>query len=279
MPPARVIATGFRFPEGPAFAPDGNLYLVNLEGGYLSRIEEDGEPQVHHHTGGRPNGLAIHRDGDLYVTDSGLGAIIRIDADGHQHTVVDSFEGERLRGPNDLCFDREGNLYFTDPHDSSLESPIGSVYRLGTDGRLSLFLDGLAYPNGLCLDAAEGVLYLAETLRSIVHACELDEHGACRQRTVYAEVEGWPDGMALDVEGTLYVALYGRGAVGVIAPGGRSVTYLPVEGPNPTNVAFRGSDLYLTEAAEGTLQMIQIGIDGLPLFSAQSTLARSAPRS
>lgn len=269
MPPARVIATGFRFPEGPAFDRTGRLYLVNLQGGYLSRIDEGGEPQVHHHTGGDPNGLAFHRDGDLYVCDSGLNAVIRIDGSGRQHTVVDSFEGERLRGPNDLCFDRAGNLYFTDPGGSSLESPIGRVYRLGTDGRLSLFMDGLAYPNGLCLSADERTLYLAETLRSLVHACELDEDGGRRQTSVYAEVEGWPDGMALDVEGALYVALYGRGAVGVVSPGGRSVTYLPVQGPNPTNVAFRGSDLYLTEAGEGTLQVIATGAEGLPLFSAQ----------
>lgn len=273
MNPARIVAEGFEFPEGPAFAADGSLFLVNLQGGYLSRIAEGGRPEVHHHTGGRPNGLAIHRNADLYVADSGLGAVIRIDQDGKQHTVVDSYQGERLRGPNDLCFDRAGNLYFTDPLHSGRDAPIGRLYRLASDGRLSVVVDGLAFPNGLCFDADERVLYLAESEHHRIHACTLDQDGACSEMSVYAEVEGDPDGMALDVEGSLYAALYGRGAVGVIPPGGGSVSYLPVHGPNPTNVAFRGGDLYLTEASVGTLQVLSVGVEGLPLPDGREAMA------
>jgi gluconolactonase len=268
MTAASVVARGFAFPEGPAFARDGTLYLVNVEGGHLSRLAPGGVPAAVHPTGGRPNGLAIHADGALYVADAGLRAIVRIDpATGAQQIACDAYRGQPLLGPNDLCFDRAGNLYFTDPLGSSLASPIGAVYRLGADGQLRVVLDGLAFPNGLCLDADERVLYLAETWRHAVHACHLTEDGSCHRRHVHAEVDGNPDGMALDVEGNLYVALYGRGAIGVVPPEGGRVRHLAVHGSNPTNVAFLGGDLYLTEASAGTLQVVQVGVEGLPLYA------------
>ena len=264
---ARVVASGFSFPEGPAFARNGTLYLVNVDGGHLSRLAPGGPPEAVHPTGGRPNGLAIHADGSLYVADAGLRAIVRIDpTTGAQSIVCDTYRGKQLLGPNDLCFDRAGNLYFTDPLGSSVAAPIGAVYRLGTDGHLRVVLDGLAFPNGLCLDADERVLYLAETWRHVVHACHLED-GSCVRRRVHAEVDGNPDGMALDVEGRLYVALYGRGAIGVIPPEGGRVDHLAVHGTNPTNVAFLGSDLYVTEASTGALQVLPVAFTGLPLYA------------
>jgi len=263
-----IIAGGFQFPEGPAFARDGTLYLVNLEGGYISRVPPGGQPEVFHPTGGRPNGLAIHKDGSLYVADSGLRAVLRVDPETkEQQAVAGAFRGRPFNGPNDLCFGPDGTLFFTDPLHSSAENPIGKVYRLTPAGRLSVVLDGLAFPNGLCLSEDASILYLAETKRHRILRCRLDAAGRCREWDVYAQVEGGPDGMALDLRGNLYVALYGRGAVGVIPPGGGSVTYLPVDGPRPTNVAFHGERLYVTEAATGTLQVLSIGVPGLPLYS------------
>jgi gluconolactonase len=266
--PARVIARGFEFPEGPAFARDGTLFLVNVLGGYLSCLARDGTPRTFHRTGGRPNGLAIHRDGSMWVADAALAAILRIDrASRRQDVMVDAFAGGRLRGPNDLCFDGVGNLFFTDPLHSTLEDPTGRVFRRAADGELSLLLEGLAFPNGLCLDASGRVLYLAETMRGAIHACDLSADGDCESVRLHAHVEGGPDGMALDVRGNLYVALYGRGAIGVIPPAGGPVRYLEIEGANPTNVAFSGTELYLTEASQGTLQVLDVGEVGLPLFS------------
>jgi gluconolactonase len=268
MTTARVVASGFAFPEGPAFGRDDTLYLVNVDGGHLSRLAPGGVPEAVHPTGGRPNGLAIHADGTLYVADAGLRAVVRIDpVSGAQRIVCDAYRSTPLLGPNDLCFDRAGNLYFTDPLGSSVAAPTGVVYRLGADGQLRVVLDGLAFPNGLCLDATERVLYLAETWRHVVHACHLTEDGAIHHRHVHAEVDGNPDGMALDVEGRLYVALYGRGAIGVVPPEGGRVHHVAVHGPNPTNVAFLGSDLYVTEASAGTLQILHVGVPGIPLYA------------
>jgi gluconolactonase len=266
MTTSRTIARGFAFPEGPAFDREGTLYLVNLEGGYLSRLRPLERPEIFHHTGGRPNGLAIHPDGGLYVADAGLAAILRIDPRSREQRVVcRAHRGASLRGPNDLCFDRAGNLYFTDPLGSTAEEPTGRLYRLTPEGHVTLVADDLAFPNGLCLDADERVLYLAETRRHRVHACGLSASGSITAWRTHAEVEGGPDGMALDVAGNLYVALYGRSAVGVIPSEGGRVDELAVDGPNPTNVAFHGRDLYVTEASRGTLQVLSVGVEGLPL--------------
>ena len=62
-PPLREIATGLKFPEGPVALPDGDVLLVEIQRGTLSRVRPDGRVTVVAHTGGGPNGAAIGPDG------------------------------------------------------------------------------------------------------------------------------------------------------------------------------------------------------------------------
>jgi gluconolactonase len=58
-PVIREIATGLKFPEGPIALPDGDVLLVEIARGTLSRVKPDGHVEVVAHTGGGPNGAAM----------------------------------------------------------------------------------------------------------------------------------------------------------------------------------------------------------------------------
>src|SRR5690242_15278062 len=123
-----IVASGLRFPEGPVAMPDGNVILVEIAAGRITRVKPDGSTETVAEPGGGPNGLAIGPDGKLYccnnggfnyVERSGLliphgqaddysgGRIERIDlATGAVETLYkDGDFGCVLRGPNDIVFD------------------------------------------------------------------------------------------------------------------------------------------------------------------------------
>jgi gluconolactonase len=262
-----LFAKGFRFPEGPAFDRKGNLFVVNIDTGDISKISPEGQVKTFVNTGGAPNGAKFHANGDLYVADRQKG-IIAISPDGKIRVIVDHYQGKKFYGPNDLVFDSRGNLYFTDPHGSSAENPFGCVYRLSTEGELACLASGLAFPNGVVLSRDEKFLFVANTRKNRILRYVLNP--PVRSYLFSQLSGGWgPDGMAFDVAGNLYVAHYGGGDVLVLNPKGELVERIPVGGNHPTNVAFGGPDrktVYITEVETGSVYRFNTDQPGLPLY-------------
>ncbi len=269
--PVEIITQGLAFPEGPVFDPEGNLYVVNLHSGIITRVGADGRTETFVDTGGKPNGAAWNStDGSLTVCDSGLRQILSITAQGEIRVLSDSFQRSPLAGPNDCTYDAEGNLYFTDPLGSSLDNPVGKVYCMLHTGEVRLFDDGYAFSNGIAW-GPDGALYVAESRTRRIWRYVMDGPGTFAEKTLFVELEGGrgPDGMAFDDAGRLYIAHAGKGCVAVVSPEGRVVEEIPVGGASPTNVAFgdiRGLDLYVTEAESGSVYRITVGKRGLLLY-------------
>lgn len=271
--PVTRLISGYDTPEGPAFDRQANLFFVNWSSASIVRRTADGEASEWFNTGGIPAGLAFHADGSLYVADEGdeIHGVLRITPDGEVTTVVDAFEGEPLNGANDLVFDRNGVLYFSDPWRSSLERPIGGFYRFFPDGRLERIDHGLAFPNGVAIAPDGSAVYLAETWRNRVLRYRIEPNGTVGGREEFATLrdDPGPDGMAFDAEGNLYVARFGAGRVDVLDPSGHAVAAIPVPGRNVTNVAFGGADrttLIVTEVETGSLYRVELDTPGLRLF-------------
>lgn len=209
---------------------------------------------------GIPAALAFGPDSALYICDEGRRSIVRVAADGQIDDWVTAFNGARINGPNDLSFGDDGYLYFTDPWTSSPRNPIGAVYGCDPATRQLTRIDsGMQFPNGIV--ASGGLLYVAETYPSVVWAYELDGSGGASHKRLFCrlpEVDDppllprnlrdalgvdsvtGPDGMCLDVDGNLYVAHYGGGAVVVYSPDGSLIEQLEVPGAMATNVCFGG---------------------------------------
>lgn len=267
-----ILVSGLTTPEGPAFDRAGNLFFVDWEKSAVMRRTPDGDLSEWVNTGGIPAGLAFDRDGNLYIADEGdaTHGVLRVTPDKTITTLVDAYEGTPLNGANDLVFDANGVLYFSDPWRSSLENPIGGFYRLFPDGRLERIDTGLVFPNGVAVDAVGTAVYLAETGHRRILRYAIGADGAVGPREHWADVPGGPgpDGMAFDVRGNLYVAHFGASRVAVFDRTGAEIGAVDIPGPKVTNCAFApdGAGLVVTEVATGSVYLAEIGVAGQPLY-------------
>lgn len=277
-PSTWLAARGVRmhsFLEGPAFDRAGNLYCVDLAHGRVFRVATDGEVEVIVQYDGEPNGLKIHRDGRIFVADHRLGLMV-LDPDKKTISPYLSFVNrEGLKGPNDLCFASNGDLYFTDQGESSLDNPTGRVFRLRVDGTVDLLMDGLAGPNGLVLNRDESILYVAITHDNAIYRLPMHHHTrAVNKANRFIQLTGsvtGPDGLALDEAGNLAVVHAGSGTVWLFSPIGEPLYRIrSCAGMRTTNVAFGGPEgktLFITEAEHGVILKVDLPHRGKTMFS------------
>ena len=262
-----VFVRGFISPEGPSFDRQGNLHFVDWDAEVIYRVTPAGKVSIFANTRGIPTGSKFHKDGRLFVADGERG-IVEISPQGVVRVAASECQGRRFKGPNDLVFAPNGDLYFTDPRGTSPQNPTGDVFILRRDGSVEHFAGGFEFPNGIVFSDDGRTLYLAETFPKRVWAFELDAAGRERARRVFARLEGGlgPDGMAFGQDGNLYVAHFGKGVVAVINPAGEVIDELPVGGEEPTNVAFWGASLYVTEVEKSQVVRLDIGVKGQVLY-------------
>ena len=201
-PNIREVANGLKFPEGPVAVPNGDVLLVEIARGTLSRVMPDGTIEVVAETGGGPNGAAIGPDGKCYIcnngghrwhqkgerlipglqgTDYSGGRIERVDlATGEVEVLYTECDGVPLKGPNDLVFDSEGGFWFTEFGKLRWrDRDRGTVYYALADGsRIVEVIHPVDDPNGIGLSADERTVYVAETHAGRMWAYEIAEPGA-----------------------------------------------------------------------------------------------------
>ena len=240
---------------------------------------------------GMSNGMFVDRRGDLLICqDSGSGgkggdrAVVRRNlATGSMTTVAERYQGKRFNGPNDITGDPAGRIYFTDARytgSEPMELP-NAVYRVDTDGTITQIIADLWRPNGIEVSPDGRRLYVAvngskqlPTNPNGPHKValevpsggggvvmyDLDPNGnVSGGRLILSNEEVAPDGMAMDVQGNLYVAMHSgnpkarKVALVVLDPEGRLLERLPSPDEGlTTNLGFgRGADagsLYATTA-------------------------------
>ena len=293
-----VVATGLHFPEGPVPMPDGSVLLVEIARGTLTRVAPDGRLSVVAELGGGPNGVAIGPDGAAYVCNNGgfqwtragpllfpghaahdaaCGAIQRVDlASGAVTTLYDSFDGERLKGPNDIVFDREGGFWFTD-HGQVRGSgrDHGAIYYAGIDGSsITRQRAEMIGPNGIGLSPDGGTLYVSETMTARVWAMEVVAPGQLAPPPPWApgRFVGTPpafrllDSLAVEEGGRICVGTMVEGGITIFDPDGGGSEFLPLPDIGVTNIAFGGADrrdAYITASTTGALYRVRWPRPGL----------------
>lgn len=288
------LADGFEWAEGPVWVRDGDYLLFSdVPRNVVQRWSEDKgiseflKPSGF--TGKTPpdgtrepgsNGLAIAPDGQLVLCQHGDRRVAKLGKNGVFETLADKFDGKRLNSPNDLCFDKAGNLYFTDPpyglpdtFKSPLrELPFNGVYRIAKDGKLSIVSKEMTAPNGIALSPDEKTLYVcnSDPKEPIIMAFELNDDGSAKSNRilidttagVQAKKKGLPDGLKVAADGTLFAT--GPGGVWIITPDGKTLGTIAPGADFPTaNCAFGDADgktLYMT--CDHTISRIRLNVKG-----------------
>jgi len=301
-PKLTTIATGLRFPEGPIAMPDGSVILVEIERQTLSRVMPDGKVEVIAEVPGGPNGAALGPDGAIYICnnggfefhkdDSGIrpvrqaysykgGSIDRVDLQsGAVKTLYTHCGDNKLCGPNDIVFDRQGGMYFSDlgkTRDRDWDR--SGLYYASIDGD---HITEVAFPlitaNGVGLSPDEKTVYATETQTGRLWAFDIESPGKIKPRAWPSPHGGWLvggttgfrnfDSLAVDAAGNICVATLMDGGITVIAPDGSSVDHVPMPDPYTTNICFGGAGMktaFITLSLGGTLVSCTWPKAGLPL--------------
>jgi len=260
------------FIEGPSFDRDGNLYIVDIPYGRVFRIDPSGAFTLVTEYDGEPNGLKIAKDGRIIITDYRNGLMQLDPKSGQVTTLLDRRWSERFKGVNDLVFANNGDLYFTDQGQTGLHDPTGRVYRLRTTGELDLIVGNVPSPNGLVLNGAEHILYVAATRGNSIWRIPLMPDGTASKVGIFVQLSGGlggPDGLAMDMEDNLAIAHAGLGTVWLFNRIGEPIYRIrSCEGLATTNVAYGGPDnrnLYITESESGCVLVAKLPTPGRPM--------------
>jgi gluconolactonase len=282
------LAGGTRWAEGPVWLGDARcLVWSDVPGDRMLRWDEEtGAVSDFRKPSGYANGNTRDRQGRLVTCEHGGRRVSRTELDGRIVSLADSFEGKRLKSPNDVVCKSDGSLWFTDPsfgilgwyegHKADAELPT-HVYRWQEGekgGSLAVVAEGIVQPNGLAFSPDESILYIVESRSVPRKILAYDVKGgrtlANRRVLIDAGPQGTPDGFRVDMDGNLWCG-WGMGAEGldgvhVFNPDGRLIGRIDLP-ERCANVCFGGlhrNRLFM--AATSSLYSLYVNTQGVPYF-------------
>ena len=238
---AEIIAEGFEWSEGSIWIEKHNMLLfsdVPMNTVYKWTEEKGKEVYLKPsgYTGAAPsecketgsNGLTLDNQGNLVLCQHGDRKVSRMDAPLDKPaakfiTLAEKYDGKKISSPNDLVFNGNGELFFTDPPyglktqddtDTKKEIPFNGVYKVKKDGTVILLVDSISRPNGLAFFPGEKKLLVANSDPAKPNWYVFDVAGdsLTNGKIFYSTVgydkswHGLPDGFRIDKSGNVYAS-------------------------------------------------------------------------
>ncbi|MFJ4466819.1 SMP-30/gluconolactonase/LRE family protein [Streptomyces sp. NPDC089424] len=165
----------------------------------------------------------------------------------------------------------------------------GSLHRVDHDGTVTRVLDGITVPNGPAFTADGTTMYLADSARGVVRRYPVDPvTGDLGTPETFVTVDdGSPDGMAVDVEGAVWIAVWGTGTVRRYRADGRLDTTLALPARQPAGVCLREDVLHVTTAHvglaapgpyDGAVFAVRVDVPGRPADAYRHRGSLPSPR-
>lgn len=285
-----VIGTDFLWTEGPLYIADGGYLLVSdIPHNKVFKIDQSGSTSEYlaptgfmgkNFQGDEPgsNGLLLDGEGRLVLMQHGERRVARMksplnDPKPDYEILADRYDGQRFNSPNDGVFDRNGNLYFTDPiyglpqraDDPARELDFCGVYCLTTSGNLIL-IDSLSRPNGIALSPDEKRLYVAvsDPNHATWYQYDIKRPGKVHNKKMFYDVtelvgqpgqQGLPDGMAMHSSGYLFAS--GPGGLWIFNPSAQPVARV-YTGKATSNCTFSDDEKSLFVTADDLVLRIEM---------------------
>jgi gluconolactonase len=234
-----TLAYGYGLIEGPRVDGAGNLYFSDVTNGGVYRRRPDGSVDTVVPKRRGVGGIALHADGGLVISGKNICHV------KHGTTRI-LFARDDAPGFNDLFTDAQGRIYTgtmkSDPFKLEGARVAGECWRIEAEGKATQLYGGVSLTNGIGFSPDGRTIYHSDTAQGCVLVHELDAAGRATPRTPI-RVEGGPDGLAVDAEGGIWVALYRAGAVQRYQPDGRPERRAQVPARAVTSLCFGGGDL------------------------------------
>jgi len=277
-----VIGRNYKWSEGPVWVPakkmllfsavlENKIYKWDGRDSPLVYLSPSGYTDTAYRGGENgSNGLALDKDGNLLLCQSGNRQVVRLNSPLEAPkpafaVLAPNYQGKKFNSPNDLVADRKNNIYFTDPiyglpkraDDPTRELNFEGVFKISSDGKVSLLIDSISRPNGIALSADEKTLYVgsSDDRHTRWYAYQLDANGNIQSGGVLldgtalkekATVKQGADGFKVDKYGNIFGS--GPDGVNIISPAGKLLGLIRVYHRPTSNCAFNETKdvLYIT---------------------------------
>jgi sugar lactone lactonase YvrE len=236
-------------------APEQRVYFVDIKSRRIHSCAPDGSErrswdtpqQVSFIVPAEGGGFVVGMEDGLYRFGAASGQLALL------RKVEAELPGNRF---NDGYVDAAGRLWFGSMDDAQ-QAPTGALYRYGGHGEPVKQDAGYIITNGPGTSPCGRTLYHTDTLGKRTYAFDLAPDGSLGGKRVFAtfpENAGHPDGMAVDAEGCVWIAVFRGWRIDRFAPDGRKIDSIRFPCSNITKLAFAGDDLrtvYVTTARKG----------------------------
>ena len=279
--------------EGPYWVPEDDCLLwVDIEGARLHRTYFPSGETVTDSPGPVSAAFPAVGGGILIAGGAALTLLFPAERGGQwsTRTIAEIPARDDMRF-NDAAVDPAGRVWAGSMHIPESE-PLGELYRLDPGARLTTVIKGVTTSNGIGWSPDGSRMYYADSPLGRVDVFDYDpatgEAFARRPFADLSRVEGVPDGLTVDLDGCVWVAMWGGSALRRFTPSGEQDAVLPVPVSQPTSCAFGGpalADLFITTANVGLSQVeraeqplagrllrAQPGPIGLPSTTAKAAL-------
>ena len=175
----------------------GQVYRIDLDSNTM---------EAYANTGGFVLGLALDADGNCYACD--VERVVKVTPDGKVTTYSDGNDQQKMRVPNYPVFDDAGNLYVSDSGDWGAGD--GFIWKIAPGGEAIVWdTQACGFTNGMCLGPDGKSLYVVESTPPLISRVPINDDGRAGPKEVVVELpRNVPDGVAIDIEGNVYISLY-----------------------------------------------------------------------
>jgi gluconolactonase len=239
-----TIATGYGLIEAPRVDEQDRLYFTDVPNGGVYRRSPDGKIDTVVPKRRGVGGMMFNEGGGIVMTGRGL--ILFDERTGQSRNLFAEWEGKPV-SLNDLTTNDNASIYSGtinfDPLSNSKPIP-GSLFRIDPPGRATKLWDGIEVTNGMGLSPDRKLLFHSDSPTGHVWAYDVTADGGVKDRRKFAKVpEGWPDGMAVDAEGGLWVAAVRVGEVVHFSNDGTLKERIKLPSTMVTSLVFGGRDM------------------------------------
>lgn len=280
-----VLASGYQWSEGPVWVSTGQFLLFSdVPRDTVWRWQEGQKPMPYLTPSGftgdstlspekGANGLLIDAAGRLVLCQHGNRQVALMTAplnapQATYQSLASRYQGKRFNSPNDAAFGPQGHLWFTDPPyglpnegaHPSRELPFSGVYRVSPDGRVTLMVDSLTFPNGIAFSPDGKTLYVAvsDPKHAVWMAYDVEKDTVLSNGRLFYDatkevsqgLPGLPDGLKVRADGTIFAT--GPGGVWIFNPQGKPLGRIDTRAA-AANCAFGPDQKSLFITADSTL--------------------------